>query len=145
MEEAIKGWEYTDIDYLDYNIAAKYWFKDWNTEVKLEYGTALFDKEQLRLSVLQHFNEVDIGFFALRTQRGNNYGMQFNIPIFPKKYWKPKRLSIRPSNYLEYTYHATQTFVEQYATGSTVEDYYRQLNPAFLKKQLMIPSRWNID
>ena len=144
VEKAIKGWEYADIDYLDYSVGMAYWFKDWNTQVKLEYAKVLFNKKQVKLSVLQRFNEVDIGFFALKTERGNNYGMQLNIPIFPKKYWNPKRLSIRPAHSLNYTYHATQFFADQYKTGNAIADFYRQLNPEFIKKQLQILERWEV-
>ena len=142
LEKAVKGWEYADIDYLDYNVGINYWFKQWNTQLRLEYGRELLGKNQLKFTCLQRFNEVDIGFFALKTQRGNNYGMQLSLPIFPKKYWKPKRVSIRPANRLNYTYQATQATVESYNTGSDILSIHRQLNPAFIKDQLTISKRW---
>jgi len=145
LEEAVKGWEYSDINYYDFNVGVNYWFKEWNTQVRLEYGQALFSKEQLKFTCLQRFNEVDIGFFALQTQRGRNYGMILNIPIAPKKYWKPKRIAIRPARTLNYTYQATQATVESYTTGTSILAIHRQLNPAFIKNQLLILKRWNLN
>ena len=145
LDEAVRGWEYSSLNYVDYDIEAAYWFKDWNTQIKLGYGRVLFDKERLKLTVTQKFNEVDIDFFALKTPRGNNYGMQLSIPIFPKKYWKPKRLSVRPAAALNYTYHATQFFAEQYKTGNTILDFYKSLNPEFIKKQLLLPKYWETN
>lgn len=145
LDEAVKGWEYTDVNYIDYSLGLAYWFKDWNTQIKLEYGKALYNREQIKISTMQRFNEIDIGFFVLKSERGNNYGVQLNIPIFPKKYWKPKRFSVRPSSSLNYTYQATQFFVEEYKTGNSISHFYRQLNPEFIKKQLAIPERWELN
>lgn len=142
LDVAVKGWEYSDVDYYDYNIGVNYWFDQWNTQIRLEYGQALFNKEQLKFTCLQRFNEVDIGFFALKTQRGKNFGMLLNIPITPKKYWKPKRISLRPAQSLNYTYQATQATVESYETGLSILDLNRQLNPAFIKSQLLLLKRW---
>lgn len=142
LETAVKGFEYASVDYLDYMLGANYWFKDWNTQVKIEHGRVLFERNLTKLTVLQRFNEVDIGFFAQQSQRGNNYGMQLNLPIFPKKYWKPKRFSIRPANTLNYNYQATQATVTTYETGWSILDIHRQLNPSFIKSQLSIPKRW---
>ncbi len=136
LEKAIKGWEYDDPTYLDYNVGVNYWFKQWNTTVRVVYGKALFGKTQLKLTCLQRFQEVDIGFFAQKTQRGNNYGMQLNLPIAPKKYWKPKRLSVRPARSLNYTYQATQATVENYITGQSIINLHRHLNPEFIKNSL---------
>ncbi len=145
LEEAVKGWEYSTPNYYDYNVGVNYWFNEWNTRVRLEYGRALFNKEQLKFTCLQRFNEVDIGFFALQTQRGNNFGMILNLPIAPKKYWKPKRISVRPAKTLNYTYQATQATVESYETGISILNINRQLNPAFIKKQLLLLRRWEED
>jgi len=117
--------------------------KQWNTRIRLEYGKVLFNENQLRFTCLQRFNEVDIGFFALDTQRGRNYGVILNIPIAPKKYWKPKRVSIRPAQALNYTYQATQATVESYETGQSILALNRQLNPAFIKNQLLLLKRWD--
>ena len=142
LEEAIRGWEYADINYLDYEIGGVYWFKQWNTQLQLSYAKTLFQKNRLKFTVLQRFNEVDIGFFAFRTQRGNNYGFQTNIPLFPKKYWKPKRLSIRPSRTIDYTYHATQFFADSYKVDDTILDFYRQYHPGFIRNQLVRSELW---
>ena len=142
LETAEKGWEYSTPNYYDYNVGVNFWFDQWNTRIRLEYGRALFNKEQLKFTCLQRFNEIDIGFFALQTKRGKNFGMILNLPIAPKKYWKPRRISVRPTQALNYTYQATQATVESYETGLSILDLNRQLNPAFIKKQMLEIKKW---
>ena len=52
-----------------------------------------------------------MGYLGFKTQSGYNYGVDLKIPIFPKKYWKPKTISIKPESHLKYTYYTTQNYV----------------------------------
>jgi len=119
---------------MGYRLGADYWLSKWNTRVGLSYGKVLHQKRVLRLEVAQQFKETEIGFFAFKTDRGNNYGFQLAIPIFPKKYWKPKFISIRPANQFTYTYHSTQNRIQDYNTGIPKNE--NTLNPALLKNHL---------
>ena len=135
IDSPVKEWEYATLNYLDYRLGIDYWLSKWNTRVGLSYGKVLHQKRVLHLEVSQQFKETEIGFFAFKTERGNNYGVQLAIPIFPKKYWKPKWISIRPTNHFSYTYHSTQNRIQDYITGIPTNE--NALNPSLLKNQLL--------
>jgi len=134
LEPPVKGWEYADLNYVDYTVGASYWLSKWNTRIDVLYGKVLNQKNVLRFEVSQQFKETEIGFFAFKTERGNNYGVNVAIPIFPKKYWKPKLLSIRPAKHFAYTYHSTQNYIQHYNTG--ISQFENALNPALIKNHL---------
>lgn len=131
----VRHWEYAPANYLDYAVGAKYWLSKWNVRMGVAYGKALHHKKYLRVELTQRFKETEIGFFAFNSKRGNNYGVRLAIPIFSKKYWKPKAASIRPATHFNYTYHTTQNYVQSYETG--LDNFENRLNPALLKNQLI--------
>lgn len=135
QEFSIKKWQYSDLNYLDYSVGADYWFSKWNLNVGISYGKFLNEKRTVRIEINQNFKETVIGFFAFKTNAGNNYGMNIAVPFFPKKYWKPKFLSIRPPTHFRYTYHSNQYYVQEYWSGQNA--YERILNPSLLKYQLL--------
>jgi hypothetical protein len=135
-EIAESGWEYEDINYTDYKVGINYWLQKFNLNVSLSYGKVLYGRKMLRLDVSQQFNEIDIGFFALESNKGRNYGMRLRIPIFPKKYWKPKRFSIRPARYFQYDYRTSQGIIKEYSTGDDLIYLHRHLQPGFIVNQL---------
>ncbi len=137
--EATKGWEYTDLDYLDYKLGVHYWFPKWNLQVGMEYGKGLYNGDLAKVSFTQKFNEVDIGFFLTRMSQGTNYGMNLGIPIFPKKYWKPNRiLSVRPARQLLFKYESVvEASVQEYQAQGMYNGFPQDLNPHFIKNQLL--------
>ncbi|MFK7983612.1 MAG: YjbH domain-containing protein [Saprospiraceae bacterium] len=130
------AWQITRPSYLDYQFGADYYFKKWNVIASAEYAKTLSDQHILRLSTMKYFNEVNIGFFVFRSERGNNFGFQCAIPLAPKKYFKPGFLSVRPSKHFRYTYYGTQKYVRQYFTKNALRNSMRRLEPFFIQRQL---------
>ena len=69
--------------------------------------------------------------------------MEIGIPIFPKKYWKPKLFSIRPATHFRYNYlsgydQAGQINVaREYQAQGMYENFPQDLNPYFLRNYLL--------
>lgn len=131
--EIQKGWIYTDLNYLDYQLGVHYWMLSTNTQFSWTYGKALNDRTALAFKVVQKFKEVDLGFFAFKTDQGYNYGMELAIPIFPKKYWKPKRFSIRPARQWTYQYLSEVNLARRHQAQGMFDDFPQDLNPNFVQ------------
>ncbi len=137
FDEPEKGWQRADVDYLDYQVGIDYRLSKWDVTAGVTYGKALFDKDVLQVHLTRQINEMSIQLYAYHTNDGENYGVQLSLPIFPKKYWKPKRVSVRPARQFQYNYNGTRTFVSLYKNGASINDLHFQLNPSFIKNQLL--------
>lgn len=141
--EVQKKWLYTKLNYLDYKVGAHYWLPKWNTQLSIAYGKVLFDRTALFFKCTQRFKEVELGFFLFRTDQGKNYGMNIGIPLFPKKYWKPKLFSIRPAKKFRYTYlsgfdqSGQINLAREYQAQGMNGDFPQDLNPYFLKNYVL--------
>jgi len=127
--------KYTNLNYWDYSLGVHYWLPKWNINIGLSYGKFSNEKKVVRLEVNQNFKETVIGFFAFKTETGSNYGMNIAIPFFPKKYWKPKSISIRPPTHFHYTYHSKWFYVQEYWSGNN--EYEKKMNPSLSKYQFL--------
>ncbi len=136
VDEPEKIWQYGDFDYVDYKIGMDYFIAKWNLKVGVDYGKVLFHRNIAQLHITQQFKELSFGLFGFKTQSGYNYGVDLKIPIFPKKYWKPKTISIKPESHLKYTYYTTQNYVSQYETGNDFMLDNQYFTPALIQNLL---------
>ncbi|MEM6319613.1 MAG: hypothetical protein AAF960_18210 [Bacteroidota bacterium] len=140
--EVDKNWVYTDLDYIDYKIGMHYWLPKFNTQIGVEYGKVLNEERTIFFRCMQKFKEIDLGFYAYRTESGENYGIDLAIPIFPKKYWKPKRVSVRPSKRFAYNYLSGARrgsgiiLAREYQAQGMFDDFPQDLNPHFIRNYL---------
>jgi len=137
LDRPEKGWQRANLDYIDYQIGMDYRVSKWDLVAGIEYGKGLFDKRYIQANLSRQIKEMTIGFVALKTDNGENYGVRLSLPIFPKKYWKPKRISVRPAHQFKYDYNGNHNFVTQYSTRTSIADLHFQLNPSFIKNQLL--------
>lgn len=134
--EVQKGWIYTDLNYIDYKLGLNYWMPSTNTQFSLEYGKVLNDRKAIFFECKQRFREINLGFFVFKTDEGNNYGMNLAIPIMPKKYWKPKRFSVRPARHWTYQYLSEINLAREYQAQGMFYDFPQDLNPHFIKNYI---------
>lgn len=137
-KEPTRTWKIGRLDDLDYKVGIDYYFKKWQFIASVEYAETLFNQNMLRASVSKYFREIEIGFFAFNTQKGNNYGLHVSIPLYPKKYFKPRFFSIRPAPSFDYIYHGTQNYVTQYQTIQDLRTYMKRLEPFFIQQQFLL-------
>ena len=142
------GWQISDLDVIDYRFNLDYRFPKWDLLVQLEYGKYISPDKVARFTIIRQFNEITFGFFVFiedvpkrlsfqnDIEPENNYGFHLAIPLFPKKYHKPGLFQIKPSRFIQYTYHAAQYFPTQYDTGNNIWELTNQLNPSFIQNQL---------
>ena len=141
--EVSKEWNYTKLNYLDYKVGAYYWFPKWNMQLSVEYGKVLFDRTAVFFRCKQYFKEVELEFFGYKTDQGSNYGLEISIPIFPKKYWTSKILSVRPTRRFRYNYLSGQReggqvhLAREYQAQGMFGDFPQDLNPYFLKNYIL--------
>ncbi len=143
VEEPIRGWEYRDLEYLNYNLGAQYRINKWDLTVALEGGRGLFFNNYLRGSLSRQFNRTAISIFAYGSSIGENYGLNISLPLFPKKYLKPSYVSIRPSRNFRYNYYGTQNYVVPYDTGIGFQEITQHYNPTYIKHLLAIEKYWD--
>ena len=60
LEKAEKGWEYSDINYLDYQVGVNYFWQAFNLNIGVEYGKALLNRNYVRVEVLQQLSLIHI-------------------------------------------------------------------------------------
>lgn len=142
VDEPEKMWQYGDFDYTDYKIGIDYFIAKWNLKVGVDYGKGLYDKSIAQVHITQRFKECSFGLFGFKTTNGYNYGVHLAIPIFPKKYWKPKTISVRPASHLKYTYYTTQNYVSQYETGNDFLLDHQLFTPVLIRN-LLAREKWN--
>lgn len=131
-----KGWEYSDISYLDYSMNIDGRINKWNFQFGAEYSKHLLRQHSLRVYGFRQFDELTIGFFGYKIfDRGNNYGFNISIPILPKKYSKPKLIQIKPSRWFRYEYETSQNRILQYNSGSSLEEFFENMHPSLLLNQ----------
>ncbi|MEM1323363.1 MAG: YjbH domain-containing protein [Bacteroidota bacterium] len=136
VEEPKAGWEFSDISSWQYRLGVAYWLNAWDLSIRLEHNRVPLGLSRNQIIVERYFNETKIGFFAYRADNRENYGVTLSIPIPPTKYFKHKRLQLRPSRTIEYRYHATQFFATDFDTGHDLERFFDKLNPEFMRRQL---------
>jgi len=133
VENPEKVWQYGDWDYLDYKMGVSYFIPKWKVKMGVSYGKVLYNKKALHVSMTQQFKEARIEVFSFKTDNGYNYGVNLAIPIFSKKYWKPKVVSIKPASHLQYSYYFTQRYISEYNTGINSNINNQTFNPALLQ------------
>ncbi len=142
VDEPEKVWQYGDLDYVDYKIGMDYFIAKWNLKIGVDYGKALYHRNITQVRITQNFKELSFGLFGFKTKSGYNYGVDLAMPIFPKKYWKPKTISVRPASHLKYRYYTTQHYVSQYDSGNDFILDNQYFTPALIQN-LLAREKWN--
>ena len=103
----------------------------------------MFDRTAVFVRCKQQFKEVELEFYGYHNGEGSNYGLEIAIPIFPKKYWTNKYLTIRPSKHFRYNYLSGQReggrvhLAREYQAQGMFGDFPQDLNPYFLKNYVL--------
>lgn len=122
-----------------FNGGMVYRWNKFDTDLSFHYGIFLNSDIGYSIKINRQMEEVYVGLFYNKTNFGNVGGFDFSIPIFPKRYSKPKRFRIRPikSFYLKYNYISNSKVGLRYTTpfdlSSTLSTYY----PEVLRKALL--------
>jgi len=101
-------------------------------------GKFLMGDESFRFDINREFNEIEIGFFAIRSRDGiSNGGINISIPLFPSHYWKPAAVRLKSDEIFYWSYlvksDSDQLIGLRYNTGSRLGIYNKKLNPSFIR------------
>jgi len=141
----LKGiWYYSEMGLLTGFFNVEYRFSQYDLSLGTTYGKFLFGDKGWRLDILRQFGEVEIGFFALKTERGSNGGFNLRIPIFPPKYLLTGPIRIVPAKAFpwEYRYRGLPLGGIQYKTGHSIDEFMKRLNPDYIKNQMTGFEEW---
>ena len=132
-------WYLSDIGILTTLFNAEYRFSPFDLSLRVTYGKFLHQDKGWRFDILRQFGEVDIGFFAIKTEVGTNGGFNFSMPIFPPRYLPTWYVRISPAKEFpfEYRYKRFQNSGVQYDTGKNIDKFMKRLNPDYIKNQMI--------
>jgi hypothetical protein len=131
--------DYWPLNYLTYAVYGEYRIPEYQLTTRITVGKFLYTDYGIRFDFNRQFKEINIGFFAIKSDFGYNGGFNFSIPIPPRKYFKAKLFRIRPSKYFNYEYRVRSVSpnATMYETNFDIDEIMRNMNPDFIKKQLL--------
>jgi hypothetical protein len=129
---------YSDIFSMTGSLSTQYRIEKYNLIVGVMVGKFLLGDESIRIDINREFNEIDIGFFAIRSRAGvSNGGINLSIPIFPSRYWNPGILRIRTADSFSLSYAVrsnSNDFIGlRYDTDNRLNSFDKKLNPSFIR------------
>lgn len=128
--------EYGSLDYFQYFVNLEYRISKYDLAINVGYGKYLYENKAYTIDIYRNFNEYILGFQAHFSETGNNYGFHISIPLWPDHYFKNKKIRIRPSKYINYSYLAARDYVNTYEAGDSMYEVIRELSPQMIKNYL---------
>ncbi len=121
------------------NVHFEYRYPDYDLTFGLSGGRYLYGDNTIRFDINREFGEVEIGFFALKSDKGvTNGGIKFSFPLFPSRNMKPGLARISVAEQFERSYLVRSNIDDliglRYNTGSRLENFTKRMNPLFVKR-----------
>ncbi|MBD3181281.1 LysM peptidoglycan-binding domain-containing protein [Candidatus Poribacteria bacterium] len=132
------NWQWEDVDLLTGTANAGFRLSPFDLVLTAKYGKYLEADTGWRFEMLRQFGELDLGFFAIKTDIGFNGGFTISIPLFPPRYIPTGPIRFGPSKNFswEYRYRRTTKEAIEYKTGNSIDNFIEHLNPAYVENQL---------
>lgn len=89
-------------------------------------GMFLEDERGVRVDVSRRFGELEIGWFLLTSEEGENGGVVLRIPLLPRTYGRPAPMRLRPAESYRWQYRY-RGFVPggwRYDTGRSLAEFF---------------------
>jgi len=134
----LKRFLYSDAFIMTGSLGAQYRIEKYNLILGVMVGKFLLGDESIRFDINREFNEVEIGFFAIRSREGiSNGGVNVSIPIFPSKYWNPDIVRVRTAESFSFSYvvrsNSNDFIGLRYDTNNRLNSFDKKLNPSFIR------------
>ena len=129
---------YSDTFIMTSSLSAQYRIEKYNLTMGIMVGKFLLGDESIRFDIFREFNEIEIGFFAIRSREGiSNGGINFSIPLFPSKYWNPGIVRIKTAESFSWSYlvktNSNEFIGLRYDTNNRLSGFDKKLNPSFIR------------
>lgn len=123
-----------------YLFSAEYRIAPLNSILQVDYGRFLYEDRGWRAQVVRQFGELDLGFFAVHTDRGLNGGLVLSVPLIPSRALRLGSVRIRPARAFdwEYRYHRLPTVGIQYRTDNRLSDFPTRLHPDYVRQAFVV-------
>lgn len=131
-------YEYSNPDYLSYQVAAEARIPYTELAIQYGFGRYLHGENGHKLLIYRNFNEYIMGLQAYWGDFDRNFGFYVNLPLIPSKYYFNKKIRVKPSKYLNYSYLATSDYYWYFRTGYDTSKEYLELNPQVIMDQLPV-------
>ena len=133
-------WEYSDVNVFTYSLGAEYRFSFLDVAVAGSFGRFLGEEEGGRFDLKREIGELRIGFFAVKTESEDLFGILIDIPLPLSRYAKPSTVRIRtvPDLTLEYRGKVSRAG-RMPGGGLSVGNLYDGLVPTFIRNNV---SEW---
>ncbi len=129
---------YTPINVVTWFCNASWRFARYDLTIRAGYGRFIGRDQGFRVDVARQFNEISIGFFAMRTGDVVNGGFNFVVPLPPRRYGTKNHIRVRPAPYVPWEYRAKglPSYGRTFTTGSGTEELMFNMNPDYIRTQL---------
>jgi hypothetical protein len=133
-------WEYSDVGVFTYSLGAQYRYPFLDVAVKASFGRFLGEEDGGRFDIVRAFGELDIGFFAIKTESESLGGILVDVPLPLARYSRPSgfRFKTVPALTFEYRSEVTRAGLMP-GGGLSIENLYKGLAPTFIRNNV---SEW---
>jgi hypothetical protein len=133
-------WEYSDVEVFTYSLGATYWYPLLDVTLKASFGRFLGDEYGGRVDVARAIGELEIGFFAIRTDSEEIAGFAIDIPLPVSRYSRPGPVRFKTVPRFIWEYRDEVTSAGRMPGGGlSVESLYKGLAPTFIRNNV---SEW---
>jgi hypothetical protein len=133
-------WEYSDVEVFTYSLGALYFYPLLDVTVRGSFGRFLGEENGGRVDLTRAIGELEVGFFAIKTESDTLAGFTVDIPLPLSRYSRPDgvRFKTVPRFALEYRDEVTSKG-RMPGGGLSIENLHRSLEPVFIENNV---SEW---
>jgi len=136
----------TDVK-MNFALFAEYRQPNLDLTGRLTGGRFIYDDYAVKLELSRQFREFTLSFFVIKStlksftyvwERGSVGGIALNVPIAPKKSFKPAAFRVNLAKYFNFAYRLRNIdpIATSYNTNSDWNNMFRNLNPDFTEKYI---------
>lgn len=133
-------WEYSDLEMFTYFVEAKYFYPYLDVTVSAGFGRFLGEDNGGRIDLVRAIGELEIGFFAIKTESDSLGGILLDIPLPLARYSKPKAVRFKTVPHMIWEYRDEVSAIGRLPSGGlSIENLYKSLAPVFIRNNV---SEW---
>lgn len=129
---------------MNYEIHAEYRNPRFDFTTRLSAGKYLYDDHAVKIEIARQFRELSLAFYLIKSdmktpgEKGTVGGFAVNIPIAPKKSFKPAAFRVNLAKYFNFEYRLRNAdpIATSFHINSDWNYTFRNLNPDFIEKNL---------
>jgi hypothetical protein len=133
-------WEYSSLKLFTYFLEAKYWYPYLDVTVSAGFGRFLGEEHGGRIDLMRAMGELEIGFFAIKTESDSLAGILLDIPLPLARYSKPKPVRFKTVPHVVWEYRDEVSSTGRLPGGGlSIESLYKSMAPVFIRNNV---SEW---